>query len=85
MLLGRQVAEAEAMDGVINASAENYALIFGDFGQFVLTDRLGMQVEFVQTLFGPNRRPSGQRGFFAYYRTGSGVTNPDAFRMLDVT
>ena len=86
VLLGRKVAEAEAMDGVINSSAENYALIFGDFGQgFVITDRLGMQVEFVQTFFGANRRPSGQRGFFAYYRTGSGVTNPDAFRLLDVT
>lgn len=84
-LLDRNVAEAEAMDGTITANAENYALVFGDFRQFVLTDRLGFVVEMIPHLFGANRRPTGQRGWFAFYRTGSGVTNTDAFRLLDVT
>lgn len=85
VLLGRPVAEAEAMDGVIDASQENYAMIYGDFSNFVITDRVGVTVEFIPNLFGSNRRPTGQRGWLAWYRTGSDSVNDNAFRMLDVT
>jgi HK97 family phage major capsid protein len=85
VLLGRQVAEAEAMDGTINASAENYAMVFGDFGQYTITDRLGFTVELIPHLFGANRRPTGQRGWFAWYRTGADVLVDGAFRLLNVT
>jgi HK97 family phage major capsid protein len=84
-LLERDVLEAEAMDGVINATQENYSLVFGDFENFVITDRLGMAIEFIPHLVGANRRPTGQRGWFAYYRTGSDSVNDNAFRLLDVT
>ncbi|CNG99042.1 phage major capsid protein%2C HK97 [Mycobacterium tuberculosis] len=70
---------------MINSSQENYSLIYGDFSNFVITDRLGMAVEFIPTLFGSNRRPTGQRGWFAYYRTGSDSVNDNAFRLLNVT
>lgn len=86
VLLGRQVLEAEAMDGTIttSGSVHNYAMIYGDFENFVITDRLGMAVEFIPHLVGANHRPTGQRGWFAYYRTGSDSVNDGAFRMLDV-
>ncbi|OBA60307.1 hypothetical protein A5647_14275 [Mycobacterium sp. 1100029.7] len=84
-LLERDVLEAEAMDGTINATAENYSLVFGDFENFVITDRLGMAIEFIPHLVGANRRPTGQRGWFAYYRTGSDSVNDNAFRLLNVT
>lgn len=84
-LIGRSAVEAEAMDGVITPSAENYALVFGDFENFVITDRLGMAVEFIPHLVGANQRPTGQRGWFAYYRVGSDLTNASGFRLLDVT
>ncbi len=86
-LMGRGTYEAEAMDGTIttSGSVHNYAMIFGDFSNFVITDRLGMAVEFIPTLFHTsNNRPSGQRGWFAYYRVGSDSVNDGAFRMLDV-
>ena len=31
-----------------------------------------------------NRFPTGQRGLYAYGRTGAGVTMPNAFRYLEV-
>jgi HK97 family phage major capsid protein len=87
VLLGRTAIEAEAMDGTITTSGavHNYALLFGDFSNFVITDRIGVSVEFIPHLFHTsNNRPSGQRGWYAYYRTGSDSVNDGAFRMLDV-
>lgn len=87
VLLGRTALEAEAMDGTITTSGagHNYALIFGDLSNFVITDRLGFQVELIPMLFHTsNNRPSGQRGWFAWYRTGSDSVNDGGMRMLDV-
>lgn len=86
-LLGRQVLEAEAMDGTITTSGAvaNYAAIFGDFSNYVIADRIGMTVEFIPHLFHTsNNRPSGQRGWYAYARTGADSVNDGAFRMLNV-
>jgi HK97 family phage major capsid protein len=85
LLMGRSAIEAEAMDGTVTTTGAtaNYILIIGDFSNMVITDRIGMAVEFIPTLFGANRRPTGQRGWYAFYRTGSGVVNPGAFRMLN--
>lgn len=85
-LLGRPVYETSDMDGAINAAAENYVLINGDFSQYVIVDRIGMSVELVPHLFATgNNRPSGQRGFYAWWRNGAGSVNDNAFAMLNVT
>lgn len=86
LLMGRNAIEAEAMDDTITTSgaAHNYSLIFGDFSNFVIARRLGMTVELIPHLFGANRRPTGQRGWVAWYRVGSDSINDNAFRMLDV-
>ena len=85
-LLNKPAYEAEDMDGVINATQENYMAVFGDFSNYVIADRIGMTVEFIPHLFGTaNGRPTGQRGWYAYYRTGAGSVNNGAFRMLNVT
>ena len=58
-------------------------IVFGDFAKFLICDRLGMQTERVQNLFHTsNNLPSFQRGFAAYWRTGSDVIDSDAFRTL---
>lgn len=85
-LLGRSVYESEDMDGVLNAAAENYFLVYGDFSNYVIADRIGLTVEFIPHLFGTaNGRPKGQRGWYAYYRVGADSVNDGAFRLLDVT
>ncbi len=90
-LLGKPIYEAEDMDGVINATQENYMAVFGDFSNYVIADRIGMTVEFIPHLFQQTTagsgfgRPTGQRGWYAFYRTGADSVNDAAFRMLNVT
>ncbi len=84
-LLGQGAYRAEAMDGVIGAGAENYVLIYGDFANYVITDRVGFSIEPIPHLFGANGRPTGQRGFYAWYRTGADSIQDGAFRILNVT
>jgi HK97 family phage major capsid protein len=83
-LLNRPVLEAEDMDGTLTASQNNYVAIIGDFGQgYVIADRIGTTVELIPHLFGANRRPTGQRGWYAHVRHGAGVVDAGAFRMLN--
>ena len=84
-LLGRSTYEAEAMDGVVTAGAENYMAVFGDFSNYVIADRIGTVVEFIPHLFGANQRPTFQRAWAAYYRVGAGIVNPGGFRVYNVT
>lgn len=85
MLLGRPALEAEDMDGVVNATQENYVAVYGDFENYVIADRIGMTIEFLPHLVGANRRPTGQRGWYAWYRVGADSVNDGAFRMLNIT
>lgn len=60
-------------------------LIGGDFATgYRIVDRIGMTVELIPHLFGGSGRPTGQRGIFAYGRTGAGVVAPNALRYLEV-
>lgn len=86
-LLGAPLQRWSSLDGVINAAAENYIAVYGDVSEcFSIVDRLGMTVELIPHLFATaNNLPSGQRGLYARWRVGSGVTNADACRVLNVT
>ena len=46
--------------------------------------RLGWH-PFLRINTGGTFRPTGQRGWYAYYRVGADVVNASAFRMLNVT
>jgi predicted phage gp36 major capsid-like protein len=49
---------------VVGSSGHQNALVIGDFKQFVVAQRIGLQAEPVQTLFDQaTGRPTGQRGF----------------------
>lgn len=84
-LLGRPALESEDMDGVVNATQDNYLMVYGDMQSYVIADRVGMTVEFIPHLVGANRRPTGQRGWYAYYRVGADSVNDGAIRLLNVT
>lgn len=86
-LLGYNAYENSAMDGSWNvaASADNFILLLGDFSNYVIVDRAGMSVELVPHLFATaNNRPSGQRGFYAWWRNGAGSVNDAAFALLNL-
>jgi HK97 family phage major capsid protein len=79
-LLGRPTHEASFMDGTIGAGKD--LLIYGDFSNYVVTQRVGSTVELIPHLFGANRRPTGQRGLYMWARYGADSINDSAFRML---
>ncbi|MEU3052273.1 phage major capsid protein [Streptomyces griseus] len=80
-LLGYPAHEVSAMATDIASETVGY-LLFGDFKQFMIVDRVGMNVELVPHLLGANQRPTGQRGLLAIWRNTSKVLVPGAFRML---
>ncbi|MFF8458526.1 phage major capsid protein [Streptomyces albidoflavus] len=86
LLQGRPALEAEAMASGFNPAVDgdHRLAIFGDFQNYVIADRIGMSVEFLPHLVGPNRRPTGQRGWYAWYRVGADSVLDSAFRMLNV-
>jgi HK97 family phage major capsid protein len=82
-LLGRSVHELSNMDGVIEAGQANAIGLYGDFANYVVTQRVGSAVELIPHLFGPaGGRPTGQRGVYANFRYGADSVNDAAFRLL---
>jgi len=68
-LLGRPVHELSNMDGTLGGGAGNDSvLLYGDFSNFVVSQRIGSAVELIPHLFGSNQRPTGQRGMYMYAR-----------------
>jgi HK97 family phage major capsid protein len=79
-LLSRPVHELSVMDNTIVAG--KHLLVYGDFSQYVITQRVGSSLELIPHLFGANRRPTGQRGAWLWARYGADSINDAAFRML---
>ena len=76
------------MDGTIRwcmVTSSSFVAVFGDFSNYVIADRIGLTVELIPHLFHTaNNRPSGSRGWYAYYRVGADSVNDSAFRHLDM-
>ena len=85
-LLNRPINELSNMDSTVTVAGavSNFILLYGDFSNFVIADRIGTQMEFIPNLVGTNRRPTGQRGALMWFRSGSDVVVQNAFRLLDV-
>ena len=87
-LLGYSAYVATPMDNVLpdaGATANNYAMVLGDIREaYYIVDRVGLTVEFIPHLFGSSGRPTGQRGFYAYWRVGGKTVNADAARVLSI-
>jgi len=58
--------------------------VFGDFSNFLIVDRIGMNTELIPQVFGPNNRPTGQRAIFAVWMNNTKVLVDNAFRVLTV-
>ncbi len=84
-LMGRPLIENEDMDGVINASADNRVLLFGDFQHFVIAEAIGTMVRIIPDVFGGNGRPIGASGVYMQTSFGSDSVLDSAFALLNVT
>src|SRR5690606_31482462 len=81
-LIGYPAYEASTMT-TTTAGTNDRLLVFGDFSQFLIVDRVGMSVELVPHLFGTgSNRPNGQRGLYAFWRNNATVLVDNAFRFL---
>ncbi len=65
-----------------DTTSGNIISVLGDFSQFIVYDRLGVNVEFIQNVVDGSGLPTGQRGLVAYKRVGSDVSDVNAFRFL---
>lgn len=82
-LIGKPARELSTMATEVG-SKEAKILLYGDFKQYVIAERLGMGVKLIPDLFGENGRPTGQSGFYAFWRNGGKVRNSGAFQVLKV-
>jgi HK97 family phage major capsid protein len=89
VLFGRPVYPAAYMPDLTTSTSlpEGFAVV-GDFRNYLIARRGGMNIELMQTLVqqvvansGP-AVPTGQRGWFAYARVGGDAVNTSAFRLL---
>jgi len=88
-IAGYPAYECSDMDAVLPnaaASADNFGLVFADLSSaYYIVERVGLTVELIPHLFHTgNNYPSGQRGFYAWYRTGGEVVNATAAVMLSI-
>lgn len=83
-LVGHPAVEFGAMEGDPTTN-DAVILAFGYWRRYLIVDRVGMTIELVPHLVGANGRPTGERGFYAYWRVGGKVLVPDAFRALKKT
>lgn len=79
-LLGSPTAASSDMASATTSGT--VLIILGDFSRFLVYDRLGTQVEFIQNVVDGSGLPTGTRGLVAHKRVGSDCLDLNAFRFL---
>lgn len=75
--------EVVRVSGLPSATTSgNILAVLGDFSQYIVYDRLGLNVEFIQNVVDGDGLPVGKRGLVAYKRVGGDVADVNAFRLL---
>lgn len=81
-ILGRPTYQSGAMTSALSTTTNN-AIVFGDFSEYLIVDRVGTVVEFIPHLFDPTTgRPNGSRGWYVHFRVGADSVNDSAFTLL---
>jgi len=81
-LLGAPIYESTSMSAT--KAVGSLEAIFGDFGQFIIVDRVGVSMIYEPLVKGTSSPylPSGQAGWFLFWRTGSQLSTVNAFRVM---
>jgi HK97 family phage major capsid protein len=80
-LLGAPIYESTTMTASV--ATTSLMAIFGDFSQFLIVDRVGVSVIYDPLIQGTGGiLPSGQAGWFMFWRVGSQLTTVNAFRVM---
>jgi len=83
-LIGYPAYQSSAMDSSIVSGSSDDVLVLGDFRNYFIYDRLGIQIAFEPMVKGAGFRPTGHVGWWAHWRTGAGASTEQtaAFRLL---
>lgn len=90
-LLNHQIQESPSVTvttglggtGTASSGTANTLAVFGAWDNFYVVDRIGMSMLFEPMIKDTSTgAPKGQQGWFAFWRSGSGVSTPNAFRAL---
>ena len=80
-VVGMPIYESTTMASTITTGSK--IAVAGDWNQFCVVDRVGMTVMYEPMVKdSATARPTGQAGWFAYWRVGSDALVPTAFRTL---
>lgn len=81
-LLGGNIYESTSTPTYAVTTGTKLA-VYGDFSQYAIVDRIGMSVMYEPMVKDPTTsRPTGQGGWFAFWRVGADALVPGAFRTL---
>lgn len=81
-LIGYPFYQSSAMDSTIVSGSNDEVLILGDFRNYVIVDRMGVEMAYEPLVKGGNGRPTGEVGWVAFWRVGGESVNDAAFRAL---
>jgi HK97 family phage major capsid protein len=82
-LLGANAYQASTMESAITTGG--LVLLAGDFAEYYIVDRIGMTMQYNPMVMGrTNSRPTGEAGWFAFWRVGADVADVGAFRLLQL-
>jgi HK97 family phage major capsid protein len=79
-LIGYPAYECSAMAAALTTGQK--IMLMGDFQQYLVVDRTGMDVSLIPHLVGSTHLPIGSRAIYALWRNSAVILNPDAFRIL---
>lgn len=82
-LLGQPTYKVTSMTGVVSTGAN--ILLAGNFSEYYIVDRVGMSVIYDPMVKSTgNGRPTGQGGWYSFWRVGADVVDASAFRLLQL-
>ena len=82
-LLGKGIYESSSQYSGLTTT--NKIMVFGDFAQFYIVDRVGVSIIYEPLVTGTGASanlPTGQSGWFMYWRVSSAASTAQAFRTL---
>jgi HK97 family phage major capsid protein len=80
-LLGAPIYESTTMASALTSN--NLLAIMGDFGQYIIVDRVGVSLIYEPLVKGTGGiLPAGQAGWFMFWRVGASLSSVNAFRVM---
>jgi HK97 family phage major capsid protein len=80
-LLGAPIYESTTMDPALAVGTK--LMVFGDYGQYYIVDRVGVSLVYEPLVKASGGNlPTGQAGWFMFWRVGAQVAVPNAFRVM---